>query len=95
MSFDAKQIQGIARLARLNLSDTEKEKFAEDINGILNWVEQLNNVQVENIEPLTSINEETNRMRSDEVTEGNLQTELTANAPETVMGFYVVPKMVE
>lgn len=95
MSFDTKQIQSIAKLARLNLSDGDREKFAGEIDGILNWVEQLNGVDITGIEPLTSVTAETNRMRADVVTDGNIQAELTANAPESVMGFYVVPKMVE
>ena len=69
----------------------------QDINGILDWVEQLKEVNVDGVEPLVSVSprQSATAIRPDMVTDGGLQTELMANAPESVQGFYEVPRMVE
>lgn len=95
MSFDEKTIKNIAQLARLRFPTSEEEKFRNDINGILQWVEELKEVDVTGVEPLVSVTPRENAIRKDEVTVGGIQAELMANAPESVQGFYVVPKMVE
>ncbi len=95
MSFNEKTIENIARLSRLKLSQADKEKYVAELDGIISWVEQLQQVNVEGVAPLASVTEEKNVQRSDEVTTPDLQKELMANAPETSHGFYVVPKMVE
>ncbi len=95
MSFNEKTIKNIANLSRLRFPAEDEAKFAEDINSILQWVEELKEVDVSNVEPLVSVSPRTNAIRADEVTVGDIQNELMANAPETIQGFYVVPKMVE
>lgn len=95
MSFDKQTTAKIATLARLNLDEDSQQKMAGEIAGILKWVEQLQEVDVTNVEPLVSISGGTEPMRADVVTVGGLQEELMQNAPESAHGFYVVPKMVE
>ena len=95
MSFNAKTIKTIANLARLRFPKEDEEKFMKDIDSILAWVEELKEVDVSGVEPLVSVTPRTDAVRTDEVSDGNLQTELMANAPESVQGFYEVPRMVE
>lgn len=95
MSFNEQTIKTVANLARLKFPEGQEAKFANDINGILDWVEQLKEVNVDGVEPLVSVSPRTDAIRPDEVTDGGLQTELMANAPESVQGFYEVPRMVE
>ena len=95
MSFNEQTIKTIANLARLKFPKEDEAKFMNDINGILDWVEQLKEVNVDGIEPLVSVSPRESAIRADVVTDGGLQTELMANAPESVQGFYEVPKMVE
>ena len=95
MSFNEQTIKTISNLARLRLPKEDEEKFMKDINGILEWVEQLKEVNVDGIEPLVSVSSRESAIREDKVTEGNIQSELMLNAPESVQGFYEVPRMVE
>ena len=95
MSFNEQTIKTISNLARLRLPKEDEEKFANDINGILNWVEQLQEVDIDGVEPLVSVSPRESAVREDKVTDGGLQAELTANAPESIQGFYEVPRMVE
>lgn len=95
MNFNEQTIKNIAKLARLRLPQEQEAKFMHDIDSILNWVEELKEVSVENVEPLVSVSMQEKAERADEVTVGGLQQELMMNAPESVHGFYVVPKMVE
>lgn len=95
MAFNEETVANVANLARLNLTDEQKQKFAGEVDGILNWVEQLQEVNVDGVEPLISVTEQTEAIRSDVVTDGNIQADLMKNAPESAHGFYVVPKMVE
>ena len=95
MSFNEQTIKTIANLARLRFPKEDEAKFMNDINGILDWVEQLKEVNVDGIEPLVSVSPRESAIRADVVSDGGLQTELMANAPESVQGFYEVPRMVE
>ncbi len=95
MSFNEKTIKNIAQLARLRFPQEDETRFMQDIESILNWVEELKEVDVSDVEPLVSVSPRESAIRPDEVTIGGIRDELMANAPETVHGFYVVPKMVE
>ncbi len=95
MSFNEQTIKTIANLARLKFPKEDEAKFMADIDSILNWVEQLKEVDVTGVEPLVSVSPRGSAVRADVVTEGNIQAELMANAPESVQGFYEVPRMVE
>ena len=95
MSVDQNTVRHIARLARIAVRDDELEGLARELNGILDWVEQLGEVDVEGVEPMTSAVAVAMKMRDDVVEVQNLQTEVTRNAPGAEDGFYVVPKVVE
>jgi aspartyl-tRNA(Asn)/glutamyl-tRNA(Gln) amidotransferase subunit C len=95
MSVDEKTVRQIARLARIALAEEQIGPMAEELNGILRWVEQLNEVDVIGVEPLTSVVAQRLRMREDVVTEGGQANALMANAPEAEENFFVVPKVVE
>lgn len=95
MDLNQKTIQNLSWLARLKLPTEREGKILNDLQSILNWVEELKEVNVEGVEPLVSITQGSAPMRPDEVSEGGIQSELMANAPESIQGFYVVPKVVE
>lgn len=88
-------VKKIERLARLRSDDAQTKKYAEQINSIVHWVEQLQEVDTENVPPLPSPVDISLPQRADEVNDGNCQDKVLANAPETLEGFYVVPKVVE
>jgi aspartyl-tRNA(Asn)/glutamyl-tRNA(Gln) amidotransferase subunit C len=95
MSVDNKTVRHIARLARIALSDEQVAPMADELNGILGWVEQLNDVDVSGVSPLTSVVAHKLRMRDDIVTEGGQADSLMENAPLAEDHFFVVPKVVE
>lgn len=95
MSVDQNTVRKIARLARIAVREDELPALAGELNTILDWVEQLSELDTKGVEPMTSAVEVTMKMRDDVVTSGNLQKEVTANAPQSEDGFYVVPKVVE
>lgn len=95
MSVTKDDVKKVARLARIAMPEDRLEPMAAELNGILNWIEQLNEVDVEGVEPMTSVVETSLPMRDDVVTDGNRQDEVLANAPRTEDGFFVVPKSVE
>jgi aspartyl-tRNA(Asn)/glutamyl-tRNA(Gln) amidotransferase subunit C len=95
MSLDQKTVKKVASLARLKISDADADKYGPQLSGIINFVEQLNEVDTDNVEPLASVVDITLRLREDEITDGGYQKEILANAPETLEGFFVVPKVVE
>ena len=86
----------IARLARIAVSDQDVQVFTKRLNGVLSWVEQLQAVDTSNVEPLASVLiGEAAPQRKDDITDGGYAEKVLANAPETVSGFFVVPKVVE
>lgn len=95
MSMDKNTVRKIANLARIHVTDEEVEKLAPQLGGIMGWIEQLAEVNTDNVEPLASPVEMAQRLRDDRVTDGGIQQDVLANAPETTSGFYVVPKVVE
>ncbi|MGB3808848.1 MAG: Asp-tRNA(Asn)/Glu-tRNA(Gln) amidotransferase subunit GatC [Parvibaculum sp.] len=95
MSVDQNTVRHIARLARIAVREDELSALAGELNTILDWVEQLSEVDTKGVEPMTSAVEVTMKMREDVVTSGDLQKEVTMNAPISEDGFYVVPKVVE
>ena len=95
MSVDQKTVRHIARLARIAVRDDELEALAKELNGILDWVEQLGEGDVTDVEPMTSAVAVAMKMRDDVVKAENLQKEVTRNAPGAEDGFFVVPKVVE
>ena len=95
MSVDQDTVRRIARLARLALEEDRVEPMMNELNGILAWVEQLKEVDVTGVPPMTSVAEQQLKMREDVVTEGGAVDALMANAPQTEEDFFVVPKVVE
>lgn len=95
MSIDAATVRKVARLARIAEADDRLEPLAKELSGILDWIEQLNEVDVDGVEPMTSAVHTPLPMREDVVTEGGDPARVLANAPKTVNGFFVVPKVVE
>jgi len=95
MSVDKDTVRRIARLARLAVKDERVEPMVNELNQILAWVEQLKEVDVEGVEPMTSVVEQRLKMREDVVSAGGDAAAVTSNAPERAEGFFVVPKVVE
>ncbi len=95
MSVDQKTVRRIAHLARVAVQDREVEHLQGEINAILSFVEALGAVDVEGVEPMTSVMPMNLRLRRDEVTDGYKADDVVANAPEREDNFFVVPKVVE
>lgn len=98
MSLDADTIRRIASLARIRISEEEVGKLQDELNGILAWIEQLNEVDTEGVAPLSGASRMTLRMREDIVTDGDMRERILANAPERIGpdgAFFAVPKVVE
>lgn len=93
--MDKATVKKVATLARLAITDAEQDKFAIQLSGILKWIEQMNEVDTSKVEPLTNVVNIEARLREDVVTDGNIQADILANAPETLEGFFVVPKVME
>ena len=95
MSVTKDDVRKVARLSRIAVSEDHLDELAGELNGILGWIDQLNEVDVEGVEPMTSVVETTLPMREDIVTDGNIQNQVLVNAPRFEDGFFVVPKAVE
>ncbi len=95
MTITTKEAFKIANLARIRLSDTEAEHYTGEINNILGWIEQLQEVNTDGVDQMTSVCEMDLPMRKDEVTDGGYQDEILKNAPANDYGCFVVPKVVE
>lgn len=95
MSVDISTVKRVAHLARIAVSDDDAERMTGELNAILGFVEQLNEVNVDGIEPMTSVTPMEMRMRQDKVTDGGIAAAVVANAPVTEDNFFVVPKVVE
>ncbi|MEL6473391.1 MAG: Asp-tRNA(Asn)/Glu-tRNA(Gln) amidotransferase subunit GatC [Pseudomonadota bacterium] len=95
MSVSKDDVRKVARLSRIAVPEDRLEGLAGELTGILGWIEQLNEVDVDGVEPMTSVVEATLPMREDVVTDGNRQSDVLANAPKSEDGFFVVPKAVE
>jgi aspartyl-tRNA(Asn)/glutamyl-tRNA(Gln) amidotransferase subunit C len=95
MSVDKNTVAKIARLARLNVPEDRLQPLADELNGILNWIDELDEVKTDNVKPLASVTGHALPMRGDVVTDGDCVDKVLANVPEGVSGFFVVPKVVE
>ncbi len=95
MEVDSATVRRIAHLARIKITKAEEKSLESELSGILDWVKQLDEVDVSNVEPMTSAVEMTLRLRTDKVTDGEKAGDVTANAPLKEDGFFVVPKVVE
>ena len=95
MSLDPATVRRIAKLARLHLNEADVPRLQAELNGILGWIELLNALDVEGVEPLTGAAAMAMRMRDDVVTVGDLREAVLSNAPDREGAFYGVPKVVE
>ncbi|MCM2399971.1 Asp-tRNA(Asn)/Glu-tRNA(Gln) amidotransferase subunit GatC [Rhizobium sp. S153] len=95
MSVDLKTVKRVAHLARIALNEEEAQRMMGELNGILGFVEQLSEVDVTGIEPMTSVTPMAMKKRADVVNDGNKADDIVANAPETDRNFFLVPKVVE
>ena len=95
MSVDLATVKRVARLARLAVSEEDAQKMMGELNGILGFVEQLSEVNVKDVEPMTSVTPMVMRKRADVVTDGDKADDIVANAPATTENFFMVPKVVE
>ena len=95
MSVDTATVRHIAKLARIAVTDAEVEALVPELNNILGWIEQLQEVDVSGIEPMTAVIPNTLRLREDVVTDGGKRDEVLRNAPLAEHGFFAVPKVIE
>ena len=95
MSVSIEQVRHIAGLARIAMSDDELARLEPELNNILNWIEQLSEVDTDGVEPLATVIDQKMRLREDAVTEGDQRGDVLANAPKPEHGFFGVPKVIE
>ena len=95
MSIDTETARRVAKLARIAVPDEDLPVLAGELSGILNFMEQLNEVDVDGVEPMTSVTPMRLKRREDVVTDGGQQGKVLANAPDAREGFFAVPKVVE
>lgn len=95
MSVDAKTVRRIGHLARIKIEESEVDTYAGELNAILGFVEQLNEVDVAGVEPMTSVTPMTQPLRKDEVNLGGHAERIVANAPLSEDNFFMVPKVIE
>jgi aspartyl-tRNA(Asn)/glutamyl-tRNA(Gln) amidotransferase subunit C len=95
MSIDKETARRVAHLARIEVAEADLDHLAQELSGILGFMEQLNEVDVEGVEPMTSVTPMALKRRKDVVNDGNQQAAILANAPDAREGFFAVPKVVE
>jgi len=95
MTIDLKTIKHISKLSRISVDDEKAKKLAGDMNSIFDFIEKLNELDTENVEPLTSVAETTLKLRADKVKSGNIREQVLKNSPDENEDFFVVPRVVE
>lgn len=95
MALDKATVARIASLARIKVTEDEQARIAGELTPILSWIEQLNEVDTNGVEPMTSVTHVKLPLRDDKVDDGNIRDKLLANAPQQARGFFAVPKVVE
>ncbi len=95
MSIDTNTAGRVAKLARIAVPEDDLPRLADELNGILAFMEQLNEVDVDGVEPMTSVTPQRLKRREDVVADGSQQEAVLANAPDAREGFFAVPKVVE
>ena len=95
MSIDQATVHHIARLARIKVGDDEAQKLEDELSSILTWVEQLEEVDTDGVEPMTSVIEMAMKKRDDQVTDGGIPDRIVGNAPQRDNHYFLVPKVVE
>ena len=95
MTINLKTIKHISKLSRISVDDEKAKKLAGDMNSIFDFIEKLNELNIDNIEPLTSVAETTLKLRADEVKSRNIKEQVLQNSPDENEDFFVVPRVVE
>ena len=95
MSVNEQQVRHVAKLARLALGEAEIARMVPELNQILDWVEQLGEVNTDGVEPLTAVIDIPTRLRDDVVNDGDIRDKILLNAPDAQHGFFAVPKVIE
>ena len=95
MTLTRDKVANVAQLAHIEMDDAALDTYAPQLNTIMDWIEQLNEVDTDNIAPLASATEMTLKMRRDEVTDGQRREDILTNAPEAKEGYFVVQKIIE
>lgn len=95
MAVDNETVKRIAFLSRLKVDDDKIKETQEEFNKILNWIEELNEVNTDDVDELISVNDISLRLRDDEITAGNQKEDVLANAPDAEYDYFAVPKVVE
>ena len=95
MTIDLKTIKHISKLSRISVDEEKADKLAGDLNSIFKFIEKLNQLKTDNIEPLTSVAETTLKLRTDEVKSKDLREQVIKNSPQDNEDYFVVPKVIE
>ena len=95
MTIDLKTIKHISKLSRISVDDKKADKLAGDLNSIFDFIEKLNELNTDNVEPLTSVAETILKLRADEVKSENIRDQILKNSPDENEDFFVVPRVVE
>ena len=95
MTIDLKTINHISKLSRISVDDEKAKKLVGDLNSIFEFIEKLNKLNTENVEPLTSVVETTLKSRTDDVTSKNIKDQILKNSPDKNEDFFVVPRVIE
>ena len=95
MSIDLKTIKHISKLSRISVDDKRAEKLVDDLNSIFDFIEKLNELKTDDVEPLTSVAETILKLRPDEVKSKNIREQIIKNSPQDNEDYFVVPKVIE
>ena len=95
MTIDLKTVKHISKLARISIEEKKGKKLADDLNSIFDFIEKLNELKTEKVEPLTSVAETTLKLRPDEVKSKNIREQIIKNSPQDNEDYFLVPKVVE
>ena len=95
MTIDLKTVKHISKLSRISIEDEKAKKLEKDLNSIFKWIEQLNQLNTDKVEPLTSIAETTLRLRKDQIISKNIREDILKNSPKDNKDYFLVTKVVE
>ncbi len=95
MTIDLKTVKHISKLSRISIDDQKAKKLEKDLTAIFKWIEKLNQLNTDNVKPLTSIAETTLRFRKDQIISKNIREDVLKNSPKDNKDYFVVPKVVE
>ena len=95
MSIDLKTIKHISKLSRISIDEQKADKLVNDLNSIFKFIEKLNELKTDNVEPLTSVAETTLKLRPDEVKSKDIREQIIKNSPQDNEDYFVVPKVIE